>query len=66
MSALEAVQPYVEQLFDDNEIQRQLSRAGANLRAASARASKAKRKRDVLQDPRIRRRLLGNDDPTGS
>ena len=42
MATLEAIQPYVEQLFDDTEIHKQLSRTAANLRAARSRAGKAK------------------------
>jgi hypothetical protein len=58
MAALETIQPYVEQLFDDSEVQRQLARARANLRAAQARAGKAKSKKQALQDERLRRRLM--------
>ena len=58
MPTLQAVQPYVEQLFDDDDVQRQLSRVAANLRGAGVRAGKAKSKRKALQDPRLRRRLL--------
>jgi hypothetical protein len=57
MPTLQAVQPYVEQLFDDNDVQRHLSRAAATLRGAGARAGKAKSKRQALQDPRLRQRL---------
>jgi hypothetical protein len=58
MPTLQAVQPYVEQLFDDSEVQKQLSRAAANLRGAGSRASSAKSKRKALQDPKLRQRLL--------
>lgn len=58
MATLETIQPYVEQLFDDSEVQEQLSRAAANLRGARARADRAKSKRQALKDPRLRRRLL--------
>ncbi len=58
MTALETIQPYVEQLFDDSEVQKQLSRAAANLRGARSRASDAKSKKKALQDRRLRRRLL--------
>jgi hypothetical protein len=58
MAALETIQPYVEQLFDDSEVQKQLSRAAANLRGARSRASDAKSKKKALQDRRLRRRLL--------
>ena len=58
MAALETIQPYVEQLFDDSDVQKQLSRAAANLRGARARVSDSKSKKKVLQDRRLRRRLL--------
>ena len=58
MAALETIQPYVEQLFDDSEVQKQLSRAAANLRGARARVSDSKSKKKALQDRRLRRRLL--------
>jgi hypothetical protein len=58
MAALETIQPYVEQLFDDSDVQKQLSRAAANLRGARARVSDSKSKKKVLQDRRLRLRLL--------
>jgi hypothetical protein len=58
MAALETIQPYVEQLFDDSDVQKQLSRAAANLRGARARVSDSKSKKKALQDRRLRRRLL--------
>src|SRR4051794_41962355 len=58
MAALETIQPYVEQLFDDSEVQRQLARARANLRGAQARAGKAKSKKKALQDEHLRHRLM--------
>jgi len=57
-STLESIQPYVEQLFDDSDVQKQLARATANLRGARARAGKAKSKKKALQDPTLRRRLV--------
>jgi len=57
MATLETIQPYVEQLFDDSEVQKQLSRASANLRAARSRAGSAKSKKKALKDPTLRRRL---------
>jgi hypothetical protein len=56
-STLESIQPYVEQLFDDSEVQKQLARATANLRGAKSRADSAKSKKKALQDPTLRRRL---------
>jgi hypothetical protein len=56
-STLESIQPYVEQLFDDSEVQKQLARATANLRGAKSRAGSAKSKKKALQDPTLRRRL---------
>jgi hypothetical protein len=56
-STLDAIQPYVEQLFDDTDVQRQLRRASANLRVARARAGNQKTKKQALQDERLRHRL---------
>ena len=58
MATLETIQPYVEQLFDDSDVQKQLSRAAANLRGARSRASDAKSKKKALKDRRLRQRLL--------
>src|SRR5438477_608933 len=58
MPTLQALQPYVEQLFEDSDVQRQLSRAAANFRGAGTRAGSAKSKRDALQDAKLRQRLL--------
>jgi hypothetical protein len=57
-TTLESIQPYVEQLFDDSEVQKQLARATANLRGAKSRANSAKSKKKALQDPTLRRRLV--------
>jgi hypothetical protein len=57
-NTLESIQPYVEQLFDDSEVQKQLARATANLRGARTRAGNAKSKKKALQDPTLRRRLV--------
>jgi hypothetical protein len=57
MATLEAIQPYVEHLFDDADVRRQLSRASANLRGAKSRADKAKSKKKALKDPTLRHRL---------
>jgi hypothetical protein len=57
-NTLESIQPYVEQLFDDSEVQKQLSRAAANLRGARSRAGNAKSKKKALKDPTLHRRLL--------
>jgi hypothetical protein len=57
MATLEAIQPYVEHLFDDADVRRQLARAAANLRGAQARAGKAKSKKKALMDPALRHRL---------
>jgi hypothetical protein len=58
MATLETIQPYVEQLFDDSDVQKHLARASANLRAARSRAGNAKSKKQALKDPTMRRRLL--------
>jgi hypothetical protein len=57
MATLEAIQPYVEHLFDDADVRRQLARASANLRGARERAGKAKSKKKALKDPTLRHRL---------
>jgi hypothetical protein len=57
-NTLESIQPYVEQLFDDSDVQKHLARATANLRGARARAGNAKSKKKALKDPGLRRRLL--------
>jgi hypothetical protein len=57
MATLEAIQPYVEHLFDDADVRRQLSRASANLRGAKSRAGKAKSKKKALKDPTLHHRL---------
>ena len=59
-NTLESIQPYVEQLFDDSEVQKQLARATANLRGARARAGNAKSKKKALKDPTLRRRLVNS------
>jgi hypothetical protein len=57
-ATLERIQPYVEQLFDDSEVQKHLARATANLRGAKSRAGKAKSTKKALKDPTLRQRLL--------
>ncbi|MEA2133077.1 MAG: hypothetical protein QOC68_986 [Solirubrobacteraceae bacterium] len=57
-ATLEKIQPYVEQLFDDSDVQKHLARATANLRGAKSRAGKAKSKKKALKDPTLRQRLL--------
>ena len=57
-ATLEKIQPYVEQLFDDSDVQKHLARATANLRGARSRAGKAKSKKKALKDPTLRQRLL--------
>ena len=59
-NTLQSIQPYVEQLFDDSNVQKHLARATANLRGARSRADKAKSKKKALQDPRLRRRLANS------
>jgi hypothetical protein len=58
VATLETIQPYVEQLFDDSDVQKQLSRAAANLRGAKARATSARSKKKALKDPKLHQRLL--------
>ena len=59
-NTLESIQPYVEQLFDDSDVQKHLARATANLRGARSRAGKAKSKKKALKDPTLRRRLVNS------
>jgi hypothetical protein len=58
MARLDTIQPYVEQLFEDSEVQNQLSRAAANLRSARTRATKAKSKKRAAQDGVLYQRVL--------
>jgi hypothetical protein len=58
MATLDTIQPYVEQLFDDSDVQKHLARATANLRGAQSRAGKAKSKKKALKDPTLHKRLL--------
>jgi hypothetical protein len=55
---LESIQPYIEHLFDDAEVQKHLSRATANLRGAKSRAAKAKSTKKALEDPTLRPRVI--------
>jgi len=57
MTTLETIQPYVEQLFDDTEVQRHLARARANLQVARSRAGRAKRKKQIAADRQVWQRL---------
>jgi anti-sigma-K factor RskA len=56
-NTLDTLQPYVEQLFDDSDVRRQLARATANLRGAQARAGRKRSKKKALQDDLVRRRV---------
>jgi hypothetical protein len=58
MTTLETIRPYVEQLFDDDDVHKQLARATANLRGAKSRAGRAKSAKRALKDPTLRHRLL--------
>jgi hypothetical protein len=55
---LDSIQPYIEHLFDDAEVQKHLSRATVNLRGAKSRAGKAKSKKKALKDATLRQRLI--------
>ena len=57
-ATLESIQPYIEQLFDDSDVQKHLARASANLRGAKSRAGQAKSKKKALKDPTLRQRLI--------
>jgi hypothetical protein len=56
-STLEAIQPYVEQLFEDSDVQKQLKKAAANLRGAKSRAGRARSAKKAAEDPVLRRRI---------
>jgi hypothetical protein len=56
-TTLESFQPYVEQLLDDDEVRKHLSRASANLRGARARAGRAKNKKKAVSDRQLWHRL---------
>lgn len=56
-NALDTLQPYVEQLFDDDDVRKHLARARANLRGAQARAGRQRSKKKALQDDLIRHRV---------
>jgi len=58
MATLDSIAPYVEQLFDDRDVQKQLSRAATNLRGAGSRVRGAKSRKQALADRRLWRRLL--------
>jgi hypothetical protein len=58
MPTLQTFQPYVESLFDDDEVQRQLSRARANLSGAKSRAGRARNKKRAVKDRQMWTRLL--------
>ena len=60
MTTLEAIKPYVEQLLDDDAVQRDLSRAARNLRGARMRAGRAKSKKRAAADPQLYRWLLSS------
>jgi hypothetical protein len=58
MATLESIRPYVDQLFDDSDVQDQLTRAARNMKVAKARAGKAKSKKKAVQDERLRGRVV--------
>ena len=60
MATLEAIRPYVEQLLDDDAVQRDFSRAARNLRGARMRAGRAKSKKRAAADPQLYRWLLSS------
>ena len=57
-TTLERIQPYVEQVFDNDDVRRNLARMTANLRAARSRAESSKNVRQAAEDPGVRARLL--------
>jgi hypothetical protein len=58
MPTLQTIQPYVESLFEDDEVQRQLHRARANLSGARSRAGRARNKKRAAKDRQMWTRLL--------
>jgi hypothetical protein len=58
MTTLERIQPYVEQIFDDDDVRANVARMTANLRAARKRAASRKGVRQAAEDPGVRARLV--------
>jgi hypothetical protein len=58
VAPLETYRPYVEQLFEDSEVQEYLSRSAANLRAAGRQAANAKSKKRAVKDKRLHQRMV--------
>jgi hypothetical protein len=58
MSTLERIDPYVEQLLDNEALRDNLSRAGRNLRAAGVRAGGRKNAKQAATDKQVRARAL--------
>jgi len=58
MTSLKTLQSNLEDLIEDDEVQRHVGRAVKSLRHAGAQASKAGSKRKAVEDDRLRARLL--------
>jgi hypothetical protein len=57
MAVIERAGPYVEQLFENEDVQADLQRAAARARQAYAGARSKKNTKKALTDSRVRRRL---------
>lgn len=57
MAVIDRVGPYVEQLFENEDVQADLQQVAAQARQAYAAASSKKNTKKVLTDNRVRRRL---------
>lgn len=57
-TTMERIQPYVEQIFDNDDVRENVARMSANLRAARSRADSRKGVSKAAQDPGVRARLL--------
>jgi hypothetical protein len=57
MAVIDRVGPYVEQLFENEDVQADLQQAAARARQAYAAARSKKNTKKVLTDSRVRRRL---------
>jgi hypothetical protein len=57
-TTLDRLQPYVENIFDNEDLRANVARARANLHAARRRAESRKDFRKAAEDPGVRARLI--------
>lgn len=55
---MDRLEPYVAQLFENDDVRDNFVRMSANLRQAQSRASSRKSKRQAVKDRRLQQRLL--------